>query len=345
MNQSISIKEYYSEYLDQVVELILDIQQNEYNIPITKEDQPDLFNIEQYYQSGNGNFWVALFENHVVGTISLLDIENNQVALRKMFVKKEFRGKEYKTAKLLLDNAISWSQRQSINEIYLGTTPQFLAAHRFYEKNGFKEVKMDELPEKFPILAVDKKFYKYIVAKKKTAILLYPLFSEYELSVAQSVLMQANKPIITVGINHHPVKGEAGLTCLPDTTVDEIDIEQIDSLLLTGCLDISTLVHEEKWFDFLRRAAGDDTIIASISSSPFLLAKAGLLFGKKYTVGLTEEAIDNLGVFEKENYSADLIVRDGNLLTARGSGFIAFGVTFGKMLNLDFNPKWYGKNE
>jgi N-acetylglutamate synthase-like GNAT family acetyltransferase len=163
MNQSISVKEYSSEFQDQVIDLILEIQQNEYNILITKEDQPDLFKIKNFYQNGKGNFWVAIYENQVVGTISLLDIRNDQAALRKMFVKKEFRGKEFKTAKLLLDNAISWSEEQSIKEIYLGTTEQFLAAHRFYEKNGFRSIDSEKLPQNFPILAVDTKFYKYIV--------------------------------------------------------------------------------------------------------------------------------------------------------------------------------------
>jgi N-acetylglutamate synthase-like GNAT family acetyltransferase len=163
MNQSISIKSYSSEYQEQVVDLILEIQQNEYHIPITKEDQPDLFKIEDFYQSGKGNFWVAIYEDRVVGTISLLYIGNNQTALRKMFVKKELRGKEFKTAKLLLDNAISWSEKQDVKEIFLGTTPQFLAAHRFYEKNGFRSINAEELPQNFPLLAVDKKFYKYNV--------------------------------------------------------------------------------------------------------------------------------------------------------------------------------------
>jgi N-acetylglutamate synthase-like GNAT family acetyltransferase len=166
VNQRIIIKEYSKEYQEQVVDLILDIQRNEYNIPITLEDQPDLFKIEEFYQSGKGNFWVAIFENQIVGTISLLDIGNDQTALRKMFVKKEFRGKEWRTAKLLLDHAICMSEKQSVIDIYLGTTPQFLAAHRFYEKNGFKSVDVEELPKDFPILAVDKKFYKYHIIDK-----------------------------------------------------------------------------------------------------------------------------------------------------------------------------------
>jgi RimJ/RimL family protein N-acetyltransferase len=165
MNQSPIVKEYQHQYQQQVVELILQIQQREYQISISKEDQPDLFTIEAFYQTGNGNFWIALYQNEVVGTISLLDIGNNEVALRKMFVHKEYRGKTYKTASLLLEKALRWVQEKSIKAIYLGTTPQFLAAHRFYEKNGFVEINQTDLPQSFPVLEVDKKFYTYTVNK------------------------------------------------------------------------------------------------------------------------------------------------------------------------------------
>ena len=50
-----------------------------------------------------------------------------------------------------------------IAEIYLGTTEKFLAAHRFYEKNGFAEVRRDELPSAFPVMAVDSKFYRRVL--------------------------------------------------------------------------------------------------------------------------------------------------------------------------------------
>lgn len=163
MNQSPVVKEYQHHYQEQVVELILQIQQQEFKIPISKEDQPDLFMIESFYQTGNGNFWVAKYQDEVVGTISLLDIGNNEVALRKMFVQKEYRGQTYNTASLLLENALKWAQTQSLKSIYLGTTPQFLAAHRFYEKNGFVEIDRTELPQSFPVLAVDKKFYRFTV--------------------------------------------------------------------------------------------------------------------------------------------------------------------------------------
>jgi N-acetylglutamate synthase-like GNAT family acetyltransferase len=145
----------------QVVDLIVSIQQREFNIPITADDQPDLRNIPNYYQKNRGNFWVAFHNEDVVGTISLLDIGNGQSALRKMFVHQNYRGSETGTARNLLKTLLDWATSKRLREIYLGTTPQFLAAHRFYEKNGFTEISKKDLPKTFPIMEVDTKFYKF----------------------------------------------------------------------------------------------------------------------------------------------------------------------------------------
>ncbi|EJV58981.1 hypothetical protein IEO_04293 [Bacillus wiedmannii] len=163
MNEKIRIIPYESTFQDKVVDLIVHIQQKEYNVPITKEEQPDLLEIETFYQRDCGNFWIATYDDKVVGTVALLDIGNDQVALRKMFVKKEFRGKDWGASHKLLQTAILWAENKKLKDIYLGTTVKFLAAHRFYEKNDFQSVSIDELPKSFPVLQVDKKFYRYIV--------------------------------------------------------------------------------------------------------------------------------------------------------------------------------------
>lgn len=167
MNQqpAYTIQPYASsvERRDRTAELILHIQRNEYGIPITLEDQPDLLEIETFYQTGKGNFWTALHKGEVIGTIALLDIGQDRAALRKMFVKKEFRGGQYAVSKRLLDEAFAWAEQRGLEEIWLGTTLAFQAAHRFYEKNGFAEVTADMLPPGFPVMEVDKKFYKRIV--------------------------------------------------------------------------------------------------------------------------------------------------------------------------------------
>ncbi len=65
------------------------------------DDQLDLLDIPSFYQNVSGNFWVALLDGEVVGTIGLRDIGNQQGALRKMFVKETHRGKEQGASQLL----------------------------------------------------------------------------------------------------------------------------------------------------------------------------------------------------------------------------------------------------
>lgn len=157
------IREYKTEFKNDIAEMILKIQQEEYSIPIKIEDQPDLANIETFYMQEDGNFWVYTHEGEIVGTLALKNIENGNAILRKMFVKKEYRGKEFGIAKKLLDKSIEWAREKNFSKLFLGTTEKFLAAHRFYEKNGFQEIMKKELPPNFPIMAVDKKFYRYDV--------------------------------------------------------------------------------------------------------------------------------------------------------------------------------------
>jgi N-acetylglutamate synthase-like GNAT family acetyltransferase len=161
--QPIEINTYSSVYKNDVADLVLNIQQQEFNIPITLEDQPDLQKIEHFFQSGNGNFWVATIDNNVIGTIALADIGNQQVALRKMFVKEGFRGAAFGAGQALLNTVFEWSKEKHLTDIFLGTTEKYLAAHRFYEKNGFTEIKKTELPKAFPVMQVDNKFYHYPV--------------------------------------------------------------------------------------------------------------------------------------------------------------------------------------
>lgn len=159
----IEIVPFCKRHLSGVVDIILPIQQSEFGIPITLDAQPDLLDIPGFYQQGSGNFWVALHGSEVVGTIALLDIGDGQGALRKMFVKAQLRGSRRKVAHRLLQVLLDWCKLHNLREIFLGTTAKFLAAHRFYEKNGFSEIKQTELPDSFPVMSVDTKFYKYFI--------------------------------------------------------------------------------------------------------------------------------------------------------------------------------------
>ena len=154
---------YSEKYQQAIVDLILSIQQNEFQVPITIDDQPDLKNIPGVYQKANGNFWLALKNGEVVGTIALIDFGNNQTALRKMFVHHDHRGKYKGVAQTLMDELFAWAKNRGVKEIYLGTIDSMHAAHRFYLKNSFDEIPKSSLPETFPVMRVDNRFFKCIL--------------------------------------------------------------------------------------------------------------------------------------------------------------------------------------
>jgi GNAT superfamily N-acetyltransferase len=160
---NINIEIYSDIYKQDVANLIVGIQKDEFGIPINLDKQPDLKEIPGFYQINNGNFWIATVDKVVIGTIALVDIGNCRCALRKMFVHREYRGKEFGVGQKLLNTLFEWARHKKFTEILLGTTEKFIAAQRFYEKNGFIQIEKELLPKEFPIMTVDVKFYKYVI--------------------------------------------------------------------------------------------------------------------------------------------------------------------------------------
>ncbi|HET6330517.1 MAG TPA: GNAT family N-acetyltransferase [Holophagaceae bacterium] len=142
---------------DQILGLILPIQQQEFGVPITAADQPDLAAIQDVYQRGRGGFWVGLVGGGIAGSIGLIDFGSGG-ALRKMFLLKDHRGSGL--AQALLDTLVEHAAAAGLPGLWLGTLPHMHAAHRFYERNGFVRVELETLPPDFPRVAVDTVFYR-----------------------------------------------------------------------------------------------------------------------------------------------------------------------------------------
>jgi N-acetylglutamate synthase-like GNAT family acetyltransferase len=166
MQQNLSLKLLDNTFCTQIVDLILPIQTIEFNVPVTLADQPDLLDIESKYHQSGGGFWGAFIDDKLVGSIALISIGHNAGAIRKMFVKKEYRGKEHGIAQQLLDILINYSNSINITDLYLGTVDLLKAAMRFYERNGFCCIERSALPAYFPIMAADNVFYHLLLKKE-----------------------------------------------------------------------------------------------------------------------------------------------------------------------------------
>ncbi len=157
---TLSIQRFEPKYQSSVVKLIEHIQVGEFDIPISEGQRQELQTIPTVFQKDKGNYWVAISSEKVIGTMAVLDIGHDALALRDVFVHEDYRGKEKGFAKQLLDTVLRWAKEHNIKTIYLGTTLAFQAAHRFYEKHGFREISKTTLPSYFPVMEVDEKFYQ-----------------------------------------------------------------------------------------------------------------------------------------------------------------------------------------
>ncbi len=162
----VEIRPFTPELTEQVVALILGIENDELGFHMTVADQPDLLEIPSFYQSGRGGFWVALNpENEVVGTIGLIDTGHEFGVVRKMFVKKEWRGSEKATAMGLFSRLENWAVEKGFESVMLGTHTVLKPAIRFYEKLGFRKIPRADLPKGFPVMSVNNIFFKKSLPK------------------------------------------------------------------------------------------------------------------------------------------------------------------------------------
>ena len=190
---------------------------------------------------------------------------------------------------------------------------------------------------------------------KKTAVLIYTSFCNFELSVALEILSLTEKPITIFASTLDPVRSEEGLTVIPDANIYEINIEEYDSLLLPGAMDIRDAIENKEIIQFIQKF--HDKPIGAISIAPILLVKAGLLAGKPFMAGINKEELKEEGFTDKElhqmidwdenlrNPIKEGYIISDNIITSVSYEFVKWGLAFGNILGLDLSPKTFGISE
>ena len=140
----LKIETYSGKFDDEIIALILSIQNEEAKIGLSLQEQPDLLDIHRSYQQPGGEFWVALSDGRVIGTIGLMLKQNHCAVLKKFFVKKEFRSQ--KVGLSLYSEFLKYAISKEVHHIILDTPAVALTSNRFYEKAGFYRIGTADLP-------------------------------------------------------------------------------------------------------------------------------------------------------------------------------------------------------
>ncbi|MBK8955127.1 MAG: GNAT family N-acetyltransferase [Saprospiraceae bacterium] len=126
--------------IPEIKNLIFGVLQEYGLVPDEEGQDSSLSNIEANYFGKGGYFAVLVsFENEIVGTISVVRAAKGEFELRKMFLKKELRGKGL--GKLMMNFILQYAKSNQCKKVTLDTINVLHEAIGLYKSYGFKPVK------------------------------------------------------------------------------------------------------------------------------------------------------------------------------------------------------------
>ncbi len=171
---------------------------------------------------------------------------------------------------------------------------------------------------------------------KKAAIMIFPQFCMQEISCLTEIFKWYDKEITVFASSLSPVNSEDGFTILPHKTFSDFNRDEYDCIITPGIWDFRVALNDDKNIEFLKQFSNDkEIVIASISSSPILLGKTGILKNHKFCCGLFEEDIDKYSFIPRENIVRKPVCEDKNLITAIGFAFREFAVIVAREVGID----------
>ncbi len=158
--------------------------------------------------------------------------------------------------------------------------------------------------------------------KRAVIIIASEEFRDEEYFVTKEVLRQGGIYIQTACDKCKAV-GKFGGEADADILVNDLNVDEFDAIILPGGQGAVKLLDNELMYSIINKALAKGKIVAAICIAPTILAKAGILKGKRATVwstSLDRSAInvlrDNDAIYERKE-----IVIDGKIITAENAEF------------------------
>ena len=156
---------------------------------------------------------------------------------------------------------------------------------------------------------------------KRIAILIAEGFEEIEAVTPIDILRRGGIEVIITGVGDNNVTGSHGIKIECDTTIGQINSDDIDGVVIPGGMPGATNISESvEAGRFIESIYQDKKLIAAICASPsIVLSPLKILDGRKST---GHPGSVN-GFSELVEIKTDKVVVDVNVITSRGPGTAA----------------------
>ena len=141
---------------------------------------------------------------------------------------------------------------------------------------------------------------------------------ELEAITVTDLLVRAGIEVTTAGLDDQPVTASRGTRIIPDTSIDQVQDNTYDLIVLPGGLPGANHLRDNTSVQsLLKKQAVNKHYIGAICAAPKALASAGLLEGKRVTC--YPGSLDDAGL-TSTTITGSAIEIDDRIITSRGPG-------------------------
>lgn len=153
----------------------------------------------------------------------------------------------------------------------------------------------------------------------KVALVIAPdQFRDEELTTPQQAFVSAGAEIKIASTRKGEAQGMLGATATVDTLISELNADNLNCVVVVGGMGSPEYLWDDKdLHTILKKIEAQDKVIGAICLSGAVLAKAGVLNGKRATVYSVPDSLKALSD-GKATYVQEHVVQDGRVITADG---------------------------
>ena len=152
--------------------------------------------------------------------------------------------------------------------------------------------------------------------KKAVFIIAAKDFQEQEFSRPFAILTQAGVEVMVASTAMPFAVGSEGARARVDMLLKDVNAGDFDAVVFIGGMGAFTYIEDPLAHHIARDAAEKKKILAGICIAPMILARAGVLQGRRATVH--PSAAEDFRKVRGVKYTAKAVERDGKIITADG---------------------------
>ncbi|MCH8741874.1 DJ-1/PfpI family protein [Patescibacteria group bacterium] len=160
-----------------------------------------------------------------------------------------------------------------------------------------------------------------ILEGKSIALLIaFRDFWDEEYFIPEQILKEAGAEIKTISTSLGQAIGMMGGEAKVDLLLDDLNVGDYNAVLFIGGSGAAKYIDDSQAHQIAKEVVQKDILLGAICIAPVILAKAGVLSGKKATVWADNMDKSAVKVLKEEGvkYQSDPVVIDGKIITADG---------------------------